>query len=49
MAQDEIKLPEVSSIEGMTTEDVKQYLYLYPRCGTIKTAGSGCVTLTRCI
>lgn len=26
MAQDEIKLPEVSSIEGMTTEDVKQYI-----------------------
>ena len=26
MAQDEIKLPEVSSIEGMTAEDVKQYI-----------------------
>lgn len=26
MAQDEIKLPEVSSIEGMTAEDVKKYI-----------------------
>lgn len=26
MAQDEIRLPEVCSIEGMTAEDVKQYI-----------------------
>lgn len=26
MENQEIKLPEVSSIEGMTTEDVKQYI-----------------------
>lgn len=26
MAQDEIKLPEVSSIEGMTAEDMKLYI-----------------------
>jgi len=26
MAQDEIKLPEVSSVEGMTVEDMKLYI-----------------------